>query len=88
MGFAGEIRRRIGFAVYEDGITIQANETGVKHGETRDEIGLGDEDGRRPLLPVGALAAREADRAVPPLELVRHEHLHGQGPAQLLVEDA
>src|SRR5713226_2552968 len=34
---------------------------------------LQEEHGRRPLLPVGALSARESDRPVPADELVREE---------------
>src|SRR5262249_53008813 len=34
---------------------------------------LGKQDGRTPLLPVGTLAAREADSPVPPFELVVQE---------------
>src|SRR6266700_7441502 len=50
-----------------------------------DDLGLGEgllglrvleeEHGRRPLLPVRALAARESDRPVPADELVREERL-------------
>src|SRR5207244_11555760 len=41
---------------------------------------LGKQDGRTPLLPVGALAAREADGPVPPLELVVQQGLDQVSP--------
>src|SRR5689334_1434696 len=45
-------------------------------GERLSDLGvLGDQDGRRPLLPVRALAVRERHRAVPALELVGEERL-------------